>query len=98
MKLMYTNNTNSNHKDLTLNLNNFSESSKDKDKIDKIMCTLAIQEVLIGGLIMALPHELRASLISSLEPMELANQHGADEFNSQYIKNLTKIWIDYIKN
>jgi hypothetical protein len=95
---MYTNNINSNHKDVTLTPKNFYEQLQDQDKLDKIMCTLAVQEALIGGLIMALPQELRASLISSLEPMVLANQYGADELNGKYIKNLTKIWIDYIKN
>ena len=94
---MHTNNINSNDKDMTFTPKALYGPLLDKDNMDKIICTLAVQEVLIGGLIKILPHELRASLILSLEPMEFASQHGADELNSEYIKNLTKMWIDYIK-
>jgi len=94
---MYADNTNTNHNDLALGSNDFSGRSIDQDKLDKIMCTLAVQEVLIGGLIKALPHEARTSLTASLESLSLENQYGADEIKNYYIENLTNIWLDYIK-
>ena len=94
---MYADNMNTNHNDLALGSNDSPGRSIDQDKLDKIMATLAAQEVLIGGLIRAMPHEARTSLTASLESLSQANHYGVDELNNYFIANLTNIWLDYIK-